>query len=117
MKNYRFYGEEMELLGRRLDAARRALANSKNKWSRTYWQGCVDRLVYQWELLPILHDGEAQVSLIPRWTVTYDYFEDSEEVGHYGIMDRAYDMMFRHSTNLDDSWHKNREARLARAQF
>jgi hypothetical protein len=117
MKNYRFYGQEMELLGCRLGAARRALANSKNSWSRTYWQSCVDRLTYQWTLLPILHDGEAQVSLIPRWTVTYDHFEASEEIGRYGIMDRAYDMMFRHSTNLDDSWHRNREARLARAQF
>lgn len=117
MKNYRFYGDEMEVLGQRLDAARTALANARTPWAKNQWQQTVDRLVFQWQQLPILHDADAQVTLIPRYDIDYDFYEKSQEVGHYGIGDRAYDMVFRNSANLDESWERAREARLAKAQF
>jgi hypothetical protein len=117
MKSYRFLGEEAEVLGNRLDAARQALARSKkNSWAKKYWQQCVDRLMFQWRQLPILHDGDAKVTIIPRWTVDYNFYEKAEGLG-YGITDRAYDRLFKHDANLDESWHTHREARLARAQY
>jgi hypothetical protein len=117
MKNYRFLGEEAEVLGNRLDAARRAFAESKTKWSKKYWKQVVDRLVFQWRQLPVLHDGDAQVTIIPRWTIDYDFYETSQEGGlHDGFVERIFDS-FKLDANLDASWHRNREARLARAQF
>jgi hypothetical protein len=117
MKNYRFLGEEAEVLGQRLDAARAALAGSKTAWSRNYWKQNVERLLFQWRQLPVLHDGDAQVTIIPRWTVSYDFFETSQEGNLYGgIIERFYDS-FKQDANLDASWHRHREARLARAQF
>ena len=119
MKNYRFFGEEMEVLGQRLDAARDALARSKNAWSRNYWQQNVDRLLFQWRQLPILHDGDAHVTLIPRWSINYDFCECSEEpvttIGIEQILsDKLHDMGL--STRLNESWDRNRAQRLARAQ-
>jgi hypothetical protein len=117
MKNYRFLGDEAEILGARLDAARKSLAGSRTAWARNYWSQTVKRLLFQWRQLPILHDGDAQATIIPRWHVSYDFYEKGKEVGYNGITDRAYDKIFRDSANLDASWENHRAARLARAQF
>lgn len=61
MKSYRFLGEEAEVLGSRLDAARKSLAGAKTAWAKNYWQRNVERLLFQWQQLPILHDGDAQM--------------------------------------------------------
>jgi hypothetical protein len=117
MKSYRFLGEEAEALGTRLDSARNSLAKSKSAWARNYWSQTVERLLFQWRQLPVLHDADAQVTIIPRWTVSYDFYEKSNDVGHNGITDRAYNKVFRESADLDASWENHRAARLARAQF
>jgi hypothetical protein len=116
MKNYRFLGDEAEVLGNRLDYARSSLAGARSSWAKTYWQQNLDRLLFQWRQLPILHDGEAQLTMVPRWTVDYEFFEKGEYTGYNGITDRAYDKLFRESTNLEDSWNNHRAQRLARAQ-
>ena len=116
MKSYRFYGEEMEVLGCRLDAARKSLAESKTPWAKTYWKSCVDRLLFQWRQLPILHDADAQVTIVPRWAVDYNYYEKGYKNEGYGATDRAYHKLFRESVNLDASWENHRAARLAKAQ-
>jgi hypothetical protein len=116
MKSYRFLGEEAEALGNRLDHARKSLAGAKSAWARQYWSSCVERLLFQWRQLPVLHDADAKVTIIPRWTVDYNFYEKAEFTGH-GIADRAYDRLFRDSANLDASWENHRAQRLARAQF
>jgi tRNA U34 2-thiouridine synthase MnmA/TrmU len=80
MKSYRFLGEEAESLGTRLDAARKSLAGARSAWARNYWTQTVERLLFQWRQLPILHDGDAQVTIIPRWHVSYDFYEDAKGV-------------------------------------
>jgi hypothetical protein len=115
MKNYRYLGEDAEILGNRLDAARAARDNSKSGWARNYWNSAVERLLFQWHQLPILHDADAQMTLIPRWTVSHDWFDVDYAPG-YGITERAYDKLFRENANLDTSWHAHREQRLAKAQ-
>jgi hypothetical protein len=117
MKSYRFLGEEAEALGNRLDAARKSLAGARTAWSRNYWQQTVERLLFQWRQLPILHDSDALITIIPRWHVSYDFYEKSNDVGYNGITDRAYNKVFRESANLDASWENHRAQRLARAQF
>ena len=115
MKNYRFLGEEAEVLGGRLDAARKSLAGAKSAWAKSYWTSCVERLLFQWKQLPVLHDADAMMTIVPRWTVDYNFYEKAEYTG-IGIADRAYNTIFRDSINLDASWENHRAERLARAQ-
>ena len=75
MKSYRFFGDEMEILGNRLDHARKRVVNSKSEWAKNYWSQNVERLLFQWHQLPILHDGDAITTIIPRWTVDFDFYE------------------------------------------
>lgn len=116
LKSYRLLGLEMEVLGARLDAARAAVANAKSTWSKNYWAQTVERLLFQWRQLPILHDGEAQNTNIPKWTISYDYYELGHKNEGHGVTDRFYNSVFNHDANLDASWHAHREARLAKAQ-
>ena len=116
MKNYRYYGDEAEILGQRLDAARASLAGSTSSWSKNFWSQTTERLLFQWCQLPILHDGDALSEIIPRWTIDYDFYEINGPIEYVGVTERAYDKIFRDSANLDESWHAHREARLARAQ-
>lgn len=116
MKSYRFLGDEAEILGARLDSARSSLAGAKTAWAKTYWSQAVERLLFQWRQLPVLHDAEAVMTLVPRWTIDYNFYEKNEYTGYNGITDRAYNKLFRESANLEDSWHNHRAQRLAKAQ-
>jgi hypothetical protein len=115
LRDYRFIGEEAESLGNRLDSARLALESAQSSWSKKYWAMVIDRLLFQWRCLPALHDGDAAMSIIPRWTVNYDFFEIDHSPSAYNITDKIFDEIFR--TSLDESWDRAREARLARAQY
>ena len=118
MKNYRYLGEEAEVLGNRLDHARACYKQARRKsWAKNYWKQVVDSLVFQWRQLPILHDGDAQMTLIPRWVPDYNFYELAGAHENYGITEKFYDRVFNHDANLDASWHNHREARLARAQY
>lgn len=117
MKSYRFYGDEAEALGNRLDHARKSLAGAKTPWAKQYWASCVERLLFQWRQLPVLHDGDATMTLIPRWTVDYEFYERARPHEYAGITERAYEKLFRESANLDASWENHRAERLARAQY
>jgi hypothetical protein len=116
MKSYRFFGDEMEVLGARLDHARDRVKNSTTEWAKNYWSQNVERLLFQWRQLPILHDGDAQTTIIPRWNVNYDFYETSRPHEYTGITERTYDKLFRETANLNASWHAHREHRLAKAQ-
>ena len=116
MKNYRFLGDKAEILGSRLDAARERAANSKSVWAKNYWKQNVERLLFQWRQLPILHDADARVTIIPRWTISYDFYELARPHEYVGVSDRFYQKIFKDSIDLDASWHAHREQRLAKAQ-
>jgi hypothetical protein len=111
LKDYRYLGERAEAIGQRLDSARLALSESRSKWAKRHWQFVIDQLLIQWRMLPALHDGAAQVQIIPRWTVEYDFYEE-----HDGITYSKLDKMFDGSPDLTGSWERAREARLARCQ-
>lgn len=118
LRNWRLVGMEMEALGIRLDAARAALAKSRTAWSRWYWSETVDRLMLQWRAIVPLHEGEARMSQIPRWTTDYEWWESTQEVtyvGVEGITDRLFDKIFR-AEDLDGAWHRHRDERLMRCK-
>ena len=116
MKSYRFFGDEAEILGNRLDQARERVAKSTTAWAKNYWSQNVERLLFQWRQLPILHDGDAQTTIIPRWNVDYSFYEMNGPIEYVGVTERAYEKLFRENANLDESWHAHREQRLAKAQ-
>lgn len=114
LKRFRFWGEEAEALGKRLDHARLSLKRTKTgTWANSYWQGVVNRLLFQWKSLPALHDGSASVLDVPRWTVEYDFFERDDGIGH-GASDRLYEKFFS-TVNLDASWERARQIRYEKA--
>ena len=115
LRSYRFIGEEAEALGLRLDAARLALESARSPWAKKYWAMVIDQLLFQWRSLPALHDGAASMSIIPRWTVDYEFFEIDHSPSAINFTDKIFYEIFR--TSLDDSWNRVREARLAKAQY
>ena len=117
LRNWRFLGQEMEALGARLDAAREALTRSKTNWSKNYWSQMIESLMFQWKQLPVLHDADAQMTLMPRWTVDYEIYERGISNEGDGFTDRVYHKFFRQSVDIEASWHNHRESRLARAQY
>lgn len=116
MKSYRFFGDEMEILGNRLDQARIRVAESKTVWAKNYWSQNVERLLFQWRQLPILHDGDAQTTIIPKWTIDYEFVELNGPIEYVGITERAYNKLFHHDADLTASWENHRAERLAKAQ-
>jgi hypothetical protein len=116
LKSYRLYGDEMEVLGRRLDSARKSLAGAKSDWARNYWRQNVERLLFQWRQLPILHDGDAQVTIVPRWNTDYNYYELGGDFGGYDYLDKFIDTVFNKEVDLTPSWEAHRAQRLAKAQ-
>jgi hypothetical protein len=116
LRNFRLLGDEAEILGNRLDHARAMAANARAVWAKQYWSQAVERLLFQWRQLPVLHDSDSKMTVVPRWTVGYDFYEKSEEAGVYGVTDRFYDAVFGREADLSASWEAHRAARLARAQ-
>ena len=115
MKDFRYLGEESERLGVRMDAARAAWKSTKSKWAKKYWKQVLNRLKLEWRRLPTLHDADAKMTITPKWTVDYEYYEIGHKNEGTGVMDRLYDK-FKLDANLDAAWNANRERRLAKAQ-
>ncbi len=111
MKSYRYLGDNIEILGQRLDGARKALANSKTEWAKGYWNGVIECLVAQWQLLPVLHDCDGTFTDKPRWTVKYDFIE-----GDLGERGGWISNLYQRDTNFNWSWDNARAQRLAKSQ-
>jgi hypothetical protein len=115
LRNWRFLGMEMEALGTRLDAARKSLSQSRNDWARWYWTETLDRLMLQWRTMPIMHDGDACMTVMPRWSLDYDWWDGAEEIGGFDISDKLFEKIFR-GENLDESWKRIRDKRLMKCR-
>lgn len=116
LRNWRFLGMEMEALGTRLDATRAALAKARTPWARWYWSETLDRLMIQWRHLVPLHDGDARMSVIPRWSTDYEWWENSTELqytGIEGLSDKLFDKIFR-ADDLESAWRRRRDERIMR---
>jgi hypothetical protein len=114
LRNWRFLGMEMEALGARLDATREALSRTESAWARWYWTETLDRLMLQWRHLVPLHDSDARMTVIPRWTTDYEWWERTQEpsyTGLDGLTDQLFDKIFRND-NLDEVWHRRRDERI-----
>ena len=110
MKDYRFLGDEAEILGQRLDACRAALKAAKGSWAKQHWQQQLDCLLFQWRQMPILTDARARFTDIPRWEISYDFWEGDDGSGR-GISNRVFNSMSKDSS-LDASWEREIRRRL-----
>jgi hypothetical protein len=116
LRNWRFLGMEMEALGTRLDAAREALGRARTDWARWYWNETLERLMLQWRSMPAMHDGDATMTLMPRWSTSYEWWEGTDEIGYSGLeglTDGLFNKIFR-GEDLDSVWHRHRDERLMR---
>jgi hypothetical protein len=112
MKRYDYLADNIEILGKRLDGARRALDNSKSVWAINYWQNVIDTLEVQWRLLPALYDCKfIMFTDRPRWTVKYDFIE-----GHLDERGGWISNLYQRDVNFNWSWDNARAQRLARSQ-
>jgi len=116
LRNWRFLGMEMEALGARLDAARETLSRAKTDWARWYWTETLDRLMLQWQAMPILRDGDVTMTQMPRWTIDYEWWDGAKEIGGFDISDKLFEKIFR-DENLDESWNRIRNERLMRCGY
>jgi hypothetical protein len=55
------------------------------------------------------------MSIIPRWTIDYKYFEQDDGVNKNDIGDRLFEKIFR-EPNLDASWERERDRQIIRAR-
>ena len=116
LRNWRFLGMEMEALGTRLDAAREALSRARTDWARWYWTETLERLMLQWRSMPAMHDGDATMTLMPRWSTNYEWWEGTDEIGYSGLeglTEALFDKIFR-TDDLDAVWRRHRDSRLMR---
>ena len=115
MKDYRFLGDEADILGQRLDACRKALAESKTIWAQKHWQQQLDCLLFQWRQLPILADGRVTFADVPRWTVSHDFWEGDDGSGR-GLTNRVFNSMSK-DASLDASWEREIQRRLLKGSY
>jgi hypothetical protein len=114
LKSFSRLDSELEVLGRRLDHARRSLKLATRSWSRDYWQRAVDRLVLQWQNLPHLYDAKAQFTSTPRWKIDYNFFERHEGTVKGDLADVVVNT-FR-KPDLTGSWERERDRQVSRAK-
>jgi hypothetical protein len=81
MKNYRYFGDEMEILGNRLDHARKCAANSKSAWA-----------------LKLLA-AKCRTALVPMATVT-NFTRLRRSNNYYSKMDSGLTIFMKKATML-----------------
>jgi hypothetical protein len=110
VRDYRFISYEMEILGRRLDAARQSKRAASSMWGKLYWQDAIARLERQWRRTIELHDAQATHTRKPQWVIKYDYFEGGDGFnGHNNVFDRFFGMVLDkcgYTPDLSESWER-----------
>ena len=107
---HRFFGDEAEILGHRLDLARTCLNKSKTEWSQNYWNNVIECLVTQWKSSPAVNHGQSLGPDQRRWTVSLDFYEPHCSRDQMDFSHRVFNRIFR--TKLDQSWERERNRKL-----
>lgn len=107
VKDWRDCWDEIELLGQRLDAARQALARSReDTWAYGRWKTIVDVLTKKWRLMTAMHAAGLRQVSTDETPINYNWFESTDEhIG--GIRFAAVDDFFerkRVQDGLVRSW-------------
>lgn len=119
------YKIELELIGKRLDAVRRVLAQqSKSKkkgWALSHWFRVEQHLLKKWSLLIYKIDSgitEVRSPEYQSYKIRYDYWEEGQDLGSpfwlmfFSKVSGSIDLRDR----LNESWVKAKEDLLKRSR-
>ncbi len=109
LNTHRYFGDEAEILGRRLDHARNRSKQAQGAWARKYWNDVIDALEVQWRRSPAVNSGQALGPGLIRWDIRYDFYESHLGIGP-DFSQQIFDRIFR--TSLDASWDRARLRQL-----
>lgn len=121
-KDWSRAGDELELIGQRLDTARRFLAKSKEgTWAGDYWKQVYDRLLRKWQQTIVLMDiGLKQIKPVGDDGIDRTWFEKASELdaGFNFTISAVSEWMdsMRVKDGLDYSWQKGIEQMIQKAR-
>lgn len=117
-KDWRNADHDLEVLGIRMDQARKAMKKSKKPWAKAFWKTTYDRLFNKWCLTLKLKDtGLRQSTEEEDDSERYHWWERSEEIRtfNFGFFDRFYENIgLEH--RLAESWARARDEKLQKAR-
>jgi len=125
VKRWANAGEEIEILGRRLDAIREAKKKAKRKsWAKKHWTQAEAIVLRKWKLTVQLRDV-ALVQVLKKECgpkIDYSWWEPSEEVAmRFPILDSISqlfaDKIGLTSPNFERAWAMAQEEKLQKARL
>jgi len=121
-KDWSRAGNELELIGQRLDTARRFLAQSKEgTWAGDYWKQVYDRLLRKWHQTIVLMDiGLKQIKPVGDDGIDRTWFEKASELSSGlefqmpGLSDWLQSGMV--AEQLEGTWQRAVEEKIQKAR-
>lgn len=122
-KDWAYSSDEIELLGQRLDRARKMVKSAKRPWAQNYWTMIEQTLLRKWKQSVRLQEiGLRQVTKqSPQPPIDYSWWEGSVEMGlqmplFSNIADMLTDRFGYTTNNLDRAWEMARNESLQKAR-
>jgi hypothetical protein len=118
-KDWAEAGNELELIGQRLDIARKFLAKSKEgTWAGDYWKQVYDRLLRKWRQTIMLMDiGLKQIKPIEEDGIDRNWFEKASELSTgFELQVPEWAESYKISYGLNYSWEKGIEEKIQKAR-
>lgn len=122
-KDWAHAGDEIERLGRQLDAVRDAKkrCTKRNSWAKKHWAQTEQILLRKWkQTIRLQSVGLRQaVKDNPNHKISYDWWEPSEEVAvSIPLFDNLGRMLMDQvgNTNYDRAWELAKEEKLQKAR-
>jgi hypothetical protein len=121
LRDWRDTGQELEYMGKRLDAIRRVLSNipktKQHTWKYRYWTTLESQIFKRWQMMDLMKLTGMRTDYRRRIAVDYSWWEESQEIGStFGFtMDGlAHDLTL--GSRLAGSWHHARDESFQRAR-
>lgn len=120
VKDWRFAGEEIEDLGKKLDASREALLRcEEGTWAYNFWSTQSQRLMNKWKLAVLLKDTGLKQEGTMRDGITrrYDWWEGSDEpAGGSSMFWHWLGEKITGGPNLERAWAMAQKEKLQKAR-
>ena len=120
---YRYTDPQLEQLGRRIDAVRTAITQSKSEWGHRYWSQLEAVLIRKWKYLISREDLAVVDTDPPQTEIDYSWWEPACEPGlalpMFGRMEQWAMEKFsstRIQEGLARSWERARNELIQKAR-
>ena len=119
-KDWRDSWHEVELLGTKLDQARKAVKDcTPGTWAHDFWTTTADRLFKKWKLTSTMREvGLKQKGPVGGITRRYDWWEGSEEPASMPWLPSLGNFFENAGLGhrLDESWARSKELSFQKAR-